>query len=244
MSWWSRLKNVARTDRLDGDLDEELQFHIAEAIETLVTQGVPRAEATTRVHRRFGNQLRWREQSRDVKLIPWLDSLMRDVRVGGRMLWKNPAVTIAAVASLSLALGACVAAFSLVDALILRPLPVQHPEQLVYVTYRSNESDARENETYNDPTFVRLRDAGRGSVSLFAISTQVIRAVTFAGASDNERLRTQYVSGDMFEQLGVRAAEGRVILPADDEKPGASNVAVLSHAFWLRRFGGDRAVLG
>jgi putative ABC transport system permease protein len=244
MSWWSRIGNVARTSRVDRDLSEELQFHEDEAIEALVAEGVSREEATARVRRKFGNPLRWREQSRDVKLLPWLDSLVRDLRMGGRMLRKHPAVTLAAVLSLSLALGASVAAFSLVDALILRPLPVHHPEQLIYVTYRTNASDVRDSETYNDPTFVRLRNAGRGYVDLFAISTQVIRPVTFSGASDNERLRTQYVSGDVFERLGVRASEGRVILPQDDTAPGASDVAVLSHAFWLRRFGGDRGMIG
>jgi putative ABC transport system permease protein len=244
MSWWSRLGNVARTDHVDGDLDDELQFHLEEAIDALVRQGLTREEATIRVQRKFGNRLRWREQSRDVKLLPWLDSLVRDVRMGGRMLRKNATVTLAAVLSLSLALGACVAAFSLVDALILRPLPVRHPEQLISVAYRPNDSDARDAETFNDPTFVRLRDAGRGYVDLFAISTQVIRVVTFANASDNERIRTQFVSGDTFERLGVRAADGRVIVPQDDARPGASDVAVLSHAFWLRRFGGDRGVIG
>ena len=68
--------------------------------------------------------------------------------------------------------------------------------------------------------------------------------MTFASAPDNERVRTQFVSGDTFERLGVRAADGRVIVPQDDGAPGASNVAVLSHAFWLRRFGGDRRVIG
>lgn len=244
MSWWSRLGNAARTGHVDRELDEELQFHIDEAIETLVAEGVTREDATARVRRKFGNQLRWREQSRDVKLLPWLDSLIRDIRMGLRMLRKNAAVTAAAVLSLSLALGATVAAFSLVDALILRPLPVHQPEQLVNVTFRGGPTDTRDAETFNDPTFVRLRDAGRGYVDLFAISTQVIRPVVFAGASETERLRTQYISGDVFERLGVRASNGRVILPADDGTPGASDVAVLSHAFWMRRFGGDPAVIG
>jgi predicted permease len=244
MSWWTRLGNVTRTSRVDRELDEELQFHIDERIAALMAEGLTREEATARVRRRFGNHLRWREQSRDVKLLPWLDSLLRDVRMGARMLWKHPAVTIAAVLSLSLALGASVAAFSLVDALILRPLPVRQPEQLIYLTFATNDSDGRERETFNDPTFTRLRDAGRGVVDLFAVSTQVIWPITFAGADDTERVRMQYVSGDSFERLGVSAAGGRLIQPSDDARPGASDVAVLSHAFWMRRFGGDGAVIG
>ena len=117
MSLWSRLGNVFRSGRIESELDEELQFHFEERIRELLATGLSREAATAQVARRFGNPLRWREQSRDVKLLPWLDSILRDIRLGLRMLRKNATVTAAAVASLSLALGACVAAFSLVDAL-------------------------------------------------------------------------------------------------------------------------------
>ncbi|HMF61344.1 MAG TPA: permease prefix domain 1-containing protein, partial [Vicinamibacterales bacterium] len=133
MSLWSRLTNVFRPGGIERELDEELQFHMDERIRELTATGMPRDEATRQVARRFGNRLRLREESRDVKLLPWLDSLVRDVRLGMRMMRKNAVVTGAAVVSLSLALGACVAAFSLVDALILRPLPVRQPEQLMYL---------------------------------------------------------------------------------------------------------------
>src|SRR5262245_6355672 len=126
MSWWSRLANVFRAGRVERDLDAELQFHLDERIRELTAKGLSREAAAAQVTRRFGNPLRWREQSRDVKLLPGLDSILRDVRLGVRMLRKNAVVTGAALASLSLALGACVAAFSLVDALILRPLPVRN----------------------------------------------------------------------------------------------------------------------
>src|SRR6185295_3664498 len=116
----------------------------------------------------------------DVKLMPWLDSVVRDVRLGGRMLRKHSVTTGASIVSLSLALGACAAAFSLVDALILRPLPVRHPEQLVYLTFATDSPERPEVDTFNDPLFQRLRDAGRAQVDLFAMSTQVIRAAVFA----------------------------------------------------------------
>src|SRR4051812_15226681 len=124
MSWWSRLANVLRSERMNDDLDAELQFHLEERTRELMKTGLPRDAAASRAAQRFGNTLRWREQSRDVKLLPWIDSIARDLRLGVRMLRKNAAVTCAAVISLTLALGACIAAFALVDALILRPLPV------------------------------------------------------------------------------------------------------------------------
>jgi predicted permease len=245
MSLWSRLANVLRPGRVDRDLEAELQFHLDARIDALVAQGVPREEAVRQATRRFGTPIRWREQSRDVKLLPWLDSLVRDVRFGVRALRRNKIVTAAALASLSLAIGACLAAFAIVDALILRQLPVRQPSRLVYATFPTGNADRPESDTFNDPTFVRLREAGRGQVDLFAMSTQVMRPVAFwDGGGQKERIRTQYVSGDAFERLGVAAAAGRLFTSADDSTPGGSAVAIVSHAFWQRRFGGDPGIIG
>jgi predicted permease len=245
MSLWSRLANVFRAGRVERELDEELQFHLDERIRELTATGMTREAAAREVARRFGSPLRVREQSLDVKLLPWLDSMMRDVRLGVRMLRKDAVVTGAAVVSLSLALGACVAAFSLVDALILRPLPVRHPEQLIYLAFPTYTPERPEGDTFNDPLFLSFREASRGQVELFAMSTQVIRPVIFANQGDEkEQLRTQYVSGDAFDRLGVAPAAGRLFTGQDDVRPGAHPVAVVSHAFWTRRFGGDPTVLG
>jgi hypothetical protein len=127
MSWLSRIANVLRSPGVDRALDDEMAFHIESKIADLVAGGMTREAAAAMARRQFGNRLRLREESRDVKLLPWLDSLVRDVRLGARMLRKNGMVTAAAIVSLALALGACMAAFSLVDALILRPLPVHQP---------------------------------------------------------------------------------------------------------------------
>ena len=244
MSMWSRMTNVFRSGRVQRELDEELQFHLAERTRELIAGGMSPTAAAREAARRLGSPLRLREESLDVKLAPWLDSLARDVRLGLRMLRRSGAVTAAAVVSLSLALGACVAAFALVDALILRPLPVRQPEQLIYVAFATDAPERPEADTFNDPLFLTLRDAGRAHVDLFAMSTQVIRPVTFAGTQEKEPLRTQYVSGDAFDRLGVSPVAGRLLGPSDDLQPGAHPVAVISHAFWARRFGGDRAIVG
>jgi putative ABC transport system permease protein len=245
MSLWSRLANVFRAGRVERELEEELQFHVDARIRELTAAGMTREAAAGEVARRFGSPLRLREQSLDVKLLPWLDSMRRDVRLGVRMLRKDAVVTGTAVVSLSLALGACVAAFSLVDALILRPLPVRHPEQLIYLAFPTYTAERPEADTFNDPLFVRLRDASRGHVELFAMSTQVIRPVTFGHeGAEKEQVRTQYVSGDAFDRLGMSPAAGRLFTEQDDVRPGAHPVAVVSHAFWTRRFGGEATVLG
>src|SRR5579859_1779013 len=127
MSLWSRLTNVFRGDRLTREIDEELQSHIEEAIE----QGRDPAEA----RRALGPELRWREESRDVRLVAWLDSLRADAVFGWRQLLKRKVTSAAAILSLGLAIGSCTSAFRLIDALLLRLLPVAAPEQL-YGLYR------------------------------------------------------------------------------------------------------------
>src|SRR5712664_2784411 len=122
MSLWSRIANVVRGDGLSREIDEELESHISEAIE----QSRDPAEA----RRAFGSGLHLREESRDVKLIAWLDSLRADTVFGWRQLMKRKTTSAAAILSLALAIGACTSAFRLIDALLLRPLPVANPEQL------------------------------------------------------------------------------------------------------------------
>lgn len=126
MSFWSRIANVLRTERLNRDIDEELQSHISEA----VREGRDPEE----VRRAFGSVLAHRESSRDLRILPWLDSLYADAVFGWRQLFKRKVTSAAAVLSLALAIGACSAAFRLMDALLWRPLPVVSPERLYVVS--------------------------------------------------------------------------------------------------------------
>jgi predicted permease len=174
----------------------------------------------------------------------WLDALFRDARGGVRLLRRDLPVSAAGIASLSLAFGASIAAFALVDALILRALPVAAPQRLVYLTFPGETPGGTEAETFSDPLFVRLRDAARAHADLFAMSTHVMQRIVLDPASgEREAVRAQYVSGDALAQLAVRSAAGRLILPTDDDRT-AVPVALISHAFWQRRFGGDRSALG
>src|SRR5437773_5312378 len=122
MSVWSRIANVLRGDRLSREIDEELQSHIQEAIE----QGRDPAE----IRRAFGSALRQRDMSHDIRVVEWIDSLRADAVFGWRQLKKNKVTSAAAILSLGLAIGACTSAFRLIDALLLRPMPVADPEQL------------------------------------------------------------------------------------------------------------------
>src|SRR5215510_1760505 len=235
MSWFSRLVNVFRSDRLNHDLEDEIRFHLDTRAAEFTRHGMTPAEVAREARRRLGNEWRVRETSRDVKLLPSLDAVMHDVRYGSRMLCKSPAVTAAAILSLALAIGACTAAYSLIDALILRPLPVRDPEGLVYLTYPSDRPGAAEGDSFNYPLFERLRDASREKIELFGVSTPRTRDVTFGNST--EKIRVQFVSGNALAVLGIKPAVGRLLAAEDDRYPGESPVAVVSYEFWMRTGG-------
>ena len=165
MSLWSRIANVFRGDRVSREIDEELESHIAEAIE----QGRDPAEA----RRAFGSALRQREESRDVRLVAWLDSLRADAVFGWRQIWKKKVTSAAAILSLALAIGACTSAFRLIDALLLRPLPVAAPERLYTVAFESPGAWERVMSTYDScsyPMFRQMRAAVKEEAELIAVS--------------------------------------------------------------------------
>jgi len=122
MSLWSRIANVFRPNRMNREIDDELESHIEEAIEA--------GRTPEEARRAFGAMLRHREASRDAKLVTWLDSLRADSIFGWRQIRKHKITSAAAILSLALAMGACTAAFRLIDALLLRPLPIAHPDRL------------------------------------------------------------------------------------------------------------------
>src|SRR5207253_8228560 len=191
MPLWSRLANFLRGDRLNREIDEEFQSHIEEAIE----HGRDPAEA----RKAFGSALRHREESRDIRLVAWLDSLRADAVFGWRQLNKKKVTSAAAILSLALAIGACTSAFRLIDALLLRPLPVAQPERL-YALSRQGFLMYGKPVAYDGweyPLFREMRAAVKGQASLIAISYS--QRVDLTYSSDYEKAHAQYVSGWMFE---------------------------------------------
>src|SRR5260370_25003309 len=235
MSWFSRLVNVLRSERLSRDVEDEVRFHWDSRADEFRRRGMTSSEGAREARRRLGNEWLARETSRDVKLLPWLDSMVRDARYGSRMLCKSPMVTATAILSLALAIGACTAAYSLIDALILRPLPVRDPEGLVYLTYPSDRPGEPEGDSFNYPLFERLRDASREKIGLFGMSSPRPRDVALGNST--EKIRVQFVSGDALAILGVKPALGRLLTAEDDRHPGESPVAVVSYEFWMRMGG-------
>ena len=243
MSWLSRFVSVIRSGRLNRDLDDEMRFHLDARTEEYTAAGLSVEEARARARREFGSPALMRDASRDIKLLPRIESIVRDVAFAARLWRRNKMVTAAALVSLSLAIGACTAAFSLIDALILRTLPVDDPRSLVYLALRTP-AEPRDGLSFNYPLFRELRAAGSRQVRLFAVSDQSRRDAAFDDSGQVEKVYGQWVSGDAFTILGVKPALGRVLAPSDDVNPGRHPVAVLSYDFWTRRFGGNPDVLG
>ena len=238
MSLWSRIINVVRGDRLNREVDEELKSHIEEAME----QGRDPAE----VRRAFGSALRHREASRDAKLIVWLESLLADAIFGLRQLKKSRITSAAAILSLALAIGACISAFRLVDALLLRPLPVAGADRL-YVASRQGLSFNGIPGTFDGteyPLFQLMRAAVKDQAELIAVSWAQRVDLTYASDQETEKAYLQYVSGHMFGMFGLQPALGRLLTENDDLKPDAHPYAVLSHDYWTSRFGQDPKVIG
>jgi predicted permease len=240
MSLWSRIGNVIRGDRLNAEIDDELASHIAEAVE----QGRDPAEA----RKAFGSLLQRREESRDLRIISWLDSLRADIVFGWRQLLKRKVTSAAAILSLALAIGACTSAFRLIDALLLRPMPVAGSDRLYSVTFEAPSATFGTVSKYDScsyPMFRRMRADVKDEAESIAISMYNGSVdLTYGSDQEMEKVNLQYVSGWMFGTFGLRPAAGRLLSENDDLVPGAHPSAVLSFDYWTRRFGRNPKVVG
>ena len=238
MSLWSRIANAFRGDSLNREIQEELESHIEEAID----EGRDPVEA----RRAFGPMLRQREASHQIRVAGWLESLRVDAVFGWRQLKRNRTTSIVAILSLALAMGACVAAFWLIDALLLRPLPVASPEQLYAISFDGFGLNGAPYsfDSCSYPMFCALRATVKNDAELIAVSYTERTDLTYASDQEMEKAYRQYVSGWMFNSFGIQPALGRLLTETDDLQPGKHPYAVLSYDYWTHRFGRDPRVVG
>jgi predicted permease len=238
MSFWSRIANAAHGERLNREIEEELQSHIEDAI----ASGRDPREA----HRAFGSPLHACEASHSIRAAGWLESLISDTKFGWRQLCRNKVTSVAAVLSLAFGIGSCVAAFRLIDALLWRPLPVSNSSKLYVLSRRMTGLYGKpaEDNYWATPDFNLMRDAVRDQADLIAISDADRTDLTWSTDDDVEKAHVAYVSGNMFPLFGLEPALGRLLVPNDDRAPGAGPYAVLSWNYWNHRFGRDPHVLG
>jgi len=223
MGFRSRLVNAVRGDRVIDEIDEELSAHLADAIE----HGRDPDEA----RRALGPRLRHREASRDIRQLGWLADGLMDVRYALRGFRREPVFFAVAMLSLAIGIGANAAIFSVIDALLLCPLPVSDPGQLVIVSDSVSES-------FSYPDYVAIREGTRALSALIAASST--RMVALDAVGETGQAAAKIVSGNYFAALGVGSAVGRVFTPAEEMQP----VAVISEGYWRRRFGASRDIVG
>jgi predicted permease len=246
----SRCAALLRRNRLDRDLDEELQAHLDLAIQENVHRGMNEAEARTAALRSFGGVTQTKETYRVQRGMPFLEVLAQDVRYAIRRLRSSPGFTSIAVLTLALGIGANVAIFTLVQGILLRSLPVADPSQLYRIGDRTTccyydgfEDDAGDFDLFSYDLYRQFKEAGPEFEQLAAVQAGGSGYSVRAGAEPPRPLRSEFVSGNYFATLGIRAYAGRVFTENDD-RAGSAPVVVLSYRAWETGFARDPAIVG
>ncbi len=235
-----RLCGMFLKRKMERDLEDEIRSHLDMQIEDNLRLGMSPEEARYVAMRKFGGVEQVKESYRDRSSLSFVDSTLQDLRYGLRMLWKDKGFTAIALLSLALGIGANTAIFSLVDAVLLKTLPVKNPEQLVFlergdVPYGPQRSLSR-------AFFEQARAQREALAGVCSFETDSRVNVVLDGQA--EFARVQRVSGSFFAVLGVNTLLGRTITDEDDKVPGAHPVVVISYQYWRRRFASDPAIVG
>ena len=247
-----RLRAMFRRKSMQAALDEEIQSHLRMAAQERIERGESAEQARISAVREFGNVGLVKEVTRDRWGWGWFEHLLQDLRFGLRMLARNPGFTIVAVLTLALGIGANTAIFTLINAVMLKALPVQKPEQLVLFGEGVRRGfvglgSGQHYDIFSYPLFEHLRDNNPSFEGIAAFRTELDRLnVRPQGAGESEPAQLAWgrlVSGNYFSVLGIRAAQGRVLTPEDD-RAEAPPAAVISYSYWRRRFSNDRSIVG
>ncbi|MGC2422602.1 MAG: ABC transporter permease [Candidatus Acidiferrales bacterium] len=245
-----RWRSIFRREAVERELDEELRYHVERKTEENIAKGMS-AEAARRAARiELGGIEQVKEQVRAVRAGAWLGTVVQDARFGLRMLRKNPGFTAVAVLTLALGIGANTAVFSLINAVILRALPVVRPQEMILFSDYPGEGSSSgghsghwtefSSENY---TFFRDHDGSFKELCAFETDRDKLK-VREPGASGQPDTATgELVSGNFFSFFGLTAAAGRMF-SAEDDRPGATPVTVLDYTYWTRKYHNDDAVIG
>ena len=230
------LRHVLRSNRQSTDIEREMAFHMAERADELMAQGMTEPEARREARRRFGNLSMQKERTRDADVMTWLESVGADVRYAIRALRASPGFAVVTIVSLGLGIGANTAIFSLINAVVLKTLPVSRPEELVRVTMGKSEGAG----VFTNPIWEQIRDRQDMFSGVFAYGNDLYN---LTAGGEVRRARGISVSGDFFSTLGVRPEVGRLLTRSDDVR-GCPAVVVLGHGFWKSEFGGAPSAVG
>jgi predicted permease len=229
--------------RQDDRLDSEIQHHLDLLAAEYESRGMPPEEARMAARRAFGGVEPMKERYRDGLRLRWLEDLGHDMRYAMRGLRRNPGFTAVAVLTLAFGIGATTALFSVIDAVMLRPLPVHDPGDLRLISVKGPNPIPSWSFSYPVYQDMRRQVPGLAGVALFGGVNRLRMTATASPGSEVEAISGQVVSGNFFSLLGIRPAAGRLLDDGDD-RPGARSGAVLSHGFWARRFAREPSVVG
>ncbi len=235
----ARLRGVFTKHRADDDLRAELESHLELETAEYIRRGMAPAEARRQALLASGGLVQAAEAVRDQRGLPWLESAAADLRYAARSLRHSPAFTLIVVITLALGIGATTAIFSVVRAVLLKPLPHRDGDRLVYLR-QSIDGPGGSNVLFSVP---EVSDFRAGAPSLGGIAEYSPWFGTLQGADDAESIEIGLVTGNFFEIMGLAPVLGRLTKPSDDGT-GVPPVMVLTHEFWLRRFGGDSSIVG
>src|SRR5215469_2989487 len=233
------LKGLWMRRKIYEDLKEEIRQHLSEKTESLMEAGMSRGEAEREARREFGNVTRMEEQGREPWMYPFLEGVWGDFVYAVRQLRKNPGYAFAATLTLALGIGATTAVFSLVNAVLLRPLPFPEPNRLLWLSQQDHSLPGVAAESLSYPDYFDWRAQNQ---TLSGIASYVDSGVTLLTRGVARRLHAQTVSSNFFDVLGVTPMLGRDF-DWDDEKPGNRTV-MLGYELWQSEFGAMRNVVG
>ena len=235
---WRKLRFLIRRDEYARDLHEEISQHLERKAQKLMDDGVASDEARFRARREFGNVQQLKESSRELWMWKSLEELAQDLRYTFRMLRANPGFTAVVTMSLALGIGANTAIFSLVNAVLLRPLPYRDADRLVAVW----EWNTRERHI-NTVTAANYADWKARNHTFEDMGYSWDESYTFTGTANPEAVAGYTFSCNIFPMLGATPLLGRTFL-SEECRPGKDHVVVLSHKLWQRRFAADREIIG
>ncbi|MGE0405333.1 MAG: ADOP family duplicated permease [Candidatus Korobacteraceae bacterium] len=243
MSLLNRISVMFRSSDLDRELDDELRSHIEMRTQDNIASGMSSEHARRDALLRFGNPAMAKENTRATRIVIWLETILQDLRYALRQLRKNPGFTIVAVLTLALGIGANTAIFSLINALVLRPLPIRDPGQLVRLSTTSPENPDREG-VLTLAMYQQLRRDQQVFSDLFATIKGGVVNLEANGTRYAGGIST--VTGEYFSTLGIQPVLGRLITPDDLSLDGGlpAAVAVLDYGCWQRRYDGNPSVIG
>jgi predicted permease len=238
----ARIRALFLRKRLERELDAEIRFHLEMQAEDNIRAGMDSRQATDAASRSFGGVMRMKETYRERRAFHPFETIAQDVRYALRMMRKNPGFTIVAILSLAIGIGANTAVFSIADALLLRPLPVPRPGEVITVgSTASIEGFSSVVASYRD--YVDIRDRSESFEGLAAFTESIVGLATERDGLPRLRIG-MLVSGNFFSVMRVEPQLGRTFRSDEVQVPGRDAVVILGHDFWEQQFGGDRSVLG